>query len=298
MRMQANRSLPAPFFTVVVPVHDGANYLEEALASITAQSFPGWECCIIDDGSSDASADIARSWIQDQSQRAVLIHHEGGARRRVAASRNAGVAAARAPWIAFLDQDDVWMPDKLALQAEFISERPRLDAVGCWPELFFDGVPAMPFLEDWARMIYRLDADRAAALGLGDFVAGCLFCMSGVVARKAALQEQGGFEPALRGTSDWLMWACMAARRPLGMLPVPLVTYRIHGANELLKLHAPTMGLPRALVELHTHLARRLARDRDMTEAEAVALVKTLFLETGEAWLRSFNEPASPIQPT
>jgi glycosyltransferase involved in cell wall biosynthesis len=205
----------------------------------------------------------------------------------VAQTRNLGVSKARASWIAFLDQDDLWKPAKLERQAQFIHDNPELGAVGCFPEVQFEGVNRYQFIIDWQRMIESIDSRRSTNLRLEDFVAACPFCMSGVVARRSSLERAGGFDPSLPRTSDWLMWARLAAQEPLGLILDRLVIYRVHGDNDLLNLRREPMGMVRALLQVHERLVDCLVQDHALSRHEAAALIQDLFLKTGTAWHRT-----------
>ena len=106
--------------SVVMPVHNGERFLAEAIDSVLDQTYPHREIVVVDDGSVDRSAEIARSR---------PVRYLRQANRGVAAARNAGLAVARGDFIAFLDQDDTWLPHKLEAQLAFLFERPSVDMV-------------------------------------------------------------------------------------------------------------------------------------------------------------------------
>jgi len=109
-------------FSVVIAVHNGERTLRRAIDSILAQTHPPWEVIVVDDGSSDRSREIALGYGSP-----VTVLHQ--ANRGAAAARNAGVAAASGDWIAFLDADDYYYPERLALTAELIRRHPEVDFV-------------------------------------------------------------------------------------------------------------------------------------------------------------------------
>jgi glycosyltransferase involved in cell wall biosynthesis len=116
--------------TAVIPVYNGERHLREAVASALAQDYPALDVLVIDDGSTDGSAEIARSF---GSQ--VRYHYQPNA--GLSAARNAGVALARGKFIAFLDCDDLWIPEKTALQIEVFRTRPATDMVFGLIEQFY-----------------------------------------------------------------------------------------------------------------------------------------------------------------
>src|SRR6266542_3309857 len=102
---------PGLLVSVVVPFWNASAFLEEAIASVFAQTFQSWELLLIDDGSSDGSTEIAKRYAERFPGRVRYFEHERHANRGVAASRNLGVRHAKGPYIAFLDADDVWLPN-------------------------------------------------------------------------------------------------------------------------------------------------------------------------------------------
>ncbi|EYD75958.1 Glycosyltransferase involved in cell wall biogenesis-like protein [Rubellimicrobium mesophilum DSM 19309] len=99
-------------------------FLAEAIASVRAQTFDDWELILVDDGSTDASPSIAHA-VAAQDPRIRVVTHPGGENRGMSASRNRGLAEARGDYVAFLDGDDVWLPQKLAEQVAILDAEPR-----------------------------------------------------------------------------------------------------------------------------------------------------------------------------
>ncbi|MES2682304.1 MAG: glycosyltransferase family A protein [Pseudomonadota bacterium] len=114
---------------VLIPVYNGAKYLAAAIDSVLAQSHAVHEILVIDDGSTDASPLIAQGYA---GLRCIVLPRNGGQ----AAALNTGVAASTAPWLAFLDSDDLWQPDKLERQFAAVQARPELEAVCGYAEQF------------------------------------------------------------------------------------------------------------------------------------------------------------------
>ena len=124
-------SVPAPLVTVIMPVHNGAAFIDEAIASIRTQTLPDWELLVIDDGSSDDSAArVQRHAAQDA--RICLIQQP---KQGVAHALNRGMDEARAPWIARMDCDDVSLPTRLERTLQALQADSDLAAVGAWATL-------------------------------------------------------------------------------------------------------------------------------------------------------------------
>ncbi len=113
-----------PFFTVVIPTYNRAAKLRRAVESVLNQTFTDFELLVMDDGSSDDSEEITRSF-RDERVRYEWMPNSGGP----ATPRNRGIVAARAPWISFLDNDDIWYPDRLERVADTVGQRPSVDVV-------------------------------------------------------------------------------------------------------------------------------------------------------------------------
>jgi glycosyltransferase involved in cell wall biosynthesis len=111
-----------PTVSVILPVHDRADVLPRAIRSVLEQELKDFELIVIDDGSTDASAEVAESFGDDRIRLIRLDRNRGGN-----AARNEGIRAARAPLVAFLDSDDLYLPNKLARVAAEFDRRPKLD---------------------------------------------------------------------------------------------------------------------------------------------------------------------------
>ena len=108
-----------PFFSVVIPTYNRSDFLKSAVASVLSQTCIDFELLIVDDGSTDKTPSLVAGY---QDARIVYVpqSHQG-----VSAARNAGIRASRGPWIAFLDSDDCFAPDKLTRAREYINKFPN-----------------------------------------------------------------------------------------------------------------------------------------------------------------------------
>jgi len=120
----------ADLVSVIIPTHDRAALVERAVASVLAQSYPVLECIVVDDGSADGTWPLLERLVQaDARLRAFRHDRPAGA----SAARNTGLAAARGRYVAFLDDDDVWLPDKLEKQIALLeASPPAVGLVYCW----------------------------------------------------------------------------------------------------------------------------------------------------------------------
>lgn len=197
-----------PLVSVIVPVRDGERFLGAALESVFQQAHRPLEVVVVDDGSTDGSAGIARSFPGVVH----LLQDPAG----VAAARNAGRAASRGEILAFLDSDDLWTPDKLERQVAFLVENPHVGYVLAHMRHFLEGGCERPA---WCS------AETLARVELG-LVPGTL------VVRTEAFDRVGPFDPAYRcgSDTDWFFRA-KDAGVPFAILREVLLERRIHDAN-------------------------------------------------------------------
>jgi glycosyltransferase involved in cell wall biosynthesis len=113
--------------SVIIPVYNRRRLLERAVTSVREQTFANWELLIVDDGSSDGSAEYAADLAAGDPR---IRHMRNGRARGPGGARNAGILASTGGYIAFLDSDDFWLPDKLAAQMRYLANAPGAKAVG------------------------------------------------------------------------------------------------------------------------------------------------------------------------
>ena len=221
-----------PKFSVIIPVYNGAATLSHAVESVQKQTWPAHEIIVVDDGSSDDTPRIARGF--DASVRYLRQANAG-----VSAARNAGVQLASGDWLAFLDADDWYYPDRLRLHAEWIMSDPELDFLtGDYDYVRPDGSPISGSMEKHKAGRAMLDKAAGAANvvmtaeELELFVAdhfGDTHTLS--VPRKKFL-ELGGYPLGFRVCEDvfFLTRLCAVSQR-VGVVCRSLAAYSIHDAS-------------------------------------------------------------------
>ena len=126
----------AGLVSVVMIFYNAERFIREAIESVCAQSFSKWELLLVDDGSLDASTGIARDYARDQPAKICYLEHDAHRNQGMSASRNLGVRHARGAFVAFLDSDDVWLPNKLEEQLAIFNAQPEAGmvcgATECW----------------------------------------------------------------------------------------------------------------------------------------------------------------------
>jgi glycosyltransferase involved in cell wall biosynthesis len=118
-----------PLVSVVIPFFNAEKFIEEAIKSVVTQTCDVWELLLVDDGSTDGSTLIAQRYAQLYPEKVRYLQHAGHKNRGACASRNVGIKEAKAEYIAFLDSDDVWFPNKLAEQVLILNSHPEAGMV-------------------------------------------------------------------------------------------------------------------------------------------------------------------------
>lgn len=212
-----------PLVSVVVPLFNGAPTIERTLECISRQTWPNVEVIVIDDGSTDAGADLVRAFARraDRDIRLIQQENEG-----VAVARNRGAAAASGGHLAFVDADDLWAPEKLELQMARMAQT-NAALVYTWAALI-DGADRVYSLE------HRPDAE-------GDIFR--TLCRSNVVGngssplmRREAFDAVGGYDPSLRargaqGCEDLMIYLRIAEHRQVSVVRRHLTGYRVTRDN-------------------------------------------------------------------
>jgi glycosyltransferase involved in cell wall biosynthesis len=215
-----------PLVSVVLCTYNGADRVLNAISSVLAQETNDLELIVIDDCSTDGVYEIIND-VKDSRLIVKALPVNGG----VYAARNEGLKLARGSFVAFIDDDDTWLPSKLTSQLRMFESHPHLGLVHCGAEdLMPDGRRLVRLPPKWSN-------DYRANLVADGIVT------SSVVVRRSVFDEVGIFDPTMRSFGDWDMWLRIAAKYPTASVDEPLVcaTQREgsiqHGAIDSLTFH-------------------------------------------------------------
>ena len=196
-----------PLITVIIPTFNRAERLSGAIQSVIDQTHSDWELIIVDDGSTDDTEGVVRSFGDDR------IHYTKQENRGVSAARNVGIERARGELIAFLDSDDRWEPRKLEVQKSFLDSNP--DVHICQTE------------EIWIRNGVRVNPKQKHKKPSGWIFKECLplCCVSpsGVMIRRVVFERIGLFDESLLSCEDYDLWLRASLHYEIVTLPDPLV---------------------------------------------------------------------------
>jgi glycosyltransferase involved in cell wall biosynthesis len=247
-------------------------FIEEAVQSLRDQTLPDWELILVDDGSTDRSTQIARD-LAAADERIRYVDHPGHENRGMSASRNLGAAHAAAPYISFLDADDVWLPGKLAEQVDLLESMPDV-ALVCGAQVYwYSWDPASTEADDISRpgggVDLRFNPPEAALalepLGSGDGTG------ADSLVRRSAFEAVGGFVERFRGAfEDQVFLTKVYLRYPVYISSRVWVHYRQHDASCCAHIYKSRMRYWRARGEFLDWLQEDGGRLTDARVSEAV----------------------------
>jgi glycosyltransferase involved in cell wall biosynthesis len=202
--------------SVIIPTYNRGWILAEAIDSVLAQDYSDYELIVVDDGSTDATAAVLDAY---GSRIRVCRQNNRG----VSAARNAGIGAASAELIAFLDSDDLWLPSKLGQQVAFFNRHP--DALVCQTE------------EIWIRNGVRVNPKKRHRKPSGTIFEPslelCLVSPSAVMIRRSVFDQVGLFDESLPACEDYDLWLRVSSRFPVYRMPTPLIVKRGGHSDQL-----------------------------------------------------------------
>ena len=270
----------SPRVSVIVPTYNRAHVLGESLASVLAERDVDLEVVVVDDGSTDGTAALLAG-LGDRRVRPVVRPHAG-----IAAARNAGLAAARAPYIAFHDSDDVVLPGRLAVPLAFLGAHPEVDLViqngrMLPPEGDPDGEEAPWIRPSVARAL------AARPIGVAEVFRWNLGQLQGMCFTRRALDATGPLDPSFTILDDLDLVLRVTLRFRAVFLDVPAFAYRRHRggvARDRGRIREEAIRLAEKLAREHPEAIDRLGRAAFVRrQARRWARLASARLEAGDA---------------
>lgn len=199
--------------SVIIPTHNRANLLKRAIQSVREQTFKDLEIIIIDDASNDVTKNILQHFITLDKRIKVISNDksQGGSK-----SRNIGINASRGEWIAFLDDDDIWLPQKIELQLNMLSYHPN--AVACSSAYIVN----YPF--KIKKNIFTPSQISLENLLKSNTLGGASVC----ICSASVVKQMGGFDETLKSAQDWDLWVRLRLIGEIVSIKKPLVQYQVH----------------------------------------------------------------------
>ena len=221
----------SPLVSVITPVYNGSLYLDHAVRSVKAQTFEDWELLLIDDGSADGSFEKMEKWAETDS-RIKVLHHPGHVNKGVSSTRNLGIQHARGKYVALLDCDDEWLPDKMEKQVQILEEYPDIVLTYCKAvTIDREGI-------ELDKSAHDINFPKICGSGIAGktgnvvdlMIRDTLWmpCLT-VTIRADVLKKTGGFDETLSyQVDDHLLFTLIANEGPVYFIDKVLAKYRIH----------------------------------------------------------------------
>ncbi|RQS10342.1 glycosyltransferase [Burkholderia sp. Bp9002] len=213
-----------PRVSILVTSYNYARFIGETIRSVIAQTYDSWELIVVDDCSTDDSWSVIQAF-RDPRIRAVRFDENRGA----CAAYNAALSLAKGQFVASLDSDDVFAPEKLAVQVAFLDQHPEIDICGTYLEEIDDAGNVVPS----ENCMYAPWFNKELDLNSPDcWIWENHLCHSGVLMRKSLHDRVGFFREELTYSPDWNFWLrALAGGAKFHVVPEELVQYRAHGNN-------------------------------------------------------------------
>lgn len=233
-----------PLVSVIIPVYNSEKYIAEAIESVLSQTYPSFELIIVDDGSTDRSSEICLSYPR--------VRYEYQENRGVAAARNRGIELAQGDFLAFLDADDFWLPEKLSLQVEAFDLNPSKEVVTGYVEQFIS-----PEIDMETAKKYAIPNRPLVGYSPG-----------AILIRPSTFEKTGLFYEDYQG-GEAIRWFANFLEQEINMLVLPQILYkrRIHGGNLSIRLqHTKEKTITQILKD---SLDRRRAEKPDSDQSQS-----------------------------
>lgn len=201
-----------PLISVIIPAYNAERTILETIESVQQQTFSDFELIVINDGSTDRT--LERLDTVEDPRLQIFSYSNGG----LPVARNRGISHATGEFIAFLDADDLWTPDKLELQLAALQHRPEAGVAYSWTY----------FMDDQGKSFHVgepifFEGNVYAKLLVSNFIASG----SNPLIRRQAIESVGEFDSTLRAAEDWDYWLRLAPRWPFVIVPKPQIFYRL-----------------------------------------------------------------------
>lgn len=210
-----------PVVSVIIPVYNGTKYLAETLESVISQTFRDWEVIAVNDGSSDESEIILEKYASKYPFRIRYLTVQNGG---VSRARNTGVSQARGKYVAFLDQDDLWTPEKLERQVEQLENNPEL-GVSFTNESLID---ESGFITRFKR--FHLGGPNRGFV-FDTLIFDNFIPVSSLMMHKDIFLQTGGFSPEFALSEDFDFLLRITRKYPVDFIDAPLLQYREHSES-------------------------------------------------------------------
>jgi len=248
--------------SVIMPVYRGERFVTKAIESVLAQTYRNFELVIVNDGSPDESARVINQFLPHPQIRYIEQQNAG-----VAVARNTGLAYANGAFIGLLDQDDLWLPGKLARQVTYFNSHPEVGLVHT--RVTCIDAAGAPRSCAGAIGVHPHEGLCAGRLLLGNGIAPVT-----VLLRSDCIDDVGTFDQRFAPADDWELWMRIARRHPIAFIDEVTACYRFHGENvssDQLKMQCAVLRIMDAICERFPDVSGSVSPS-ELATARSVAL--------------------------
>jgi glycosyltransferase involved in cell wall biosynthesis len=211
-------SFDLPKVSVIIPVYNGGEFLSKAMESVIAQTYSDWQIVAVNDGSTDNSLEILRMYEHRLPSKIHIVSQKNSG---ASSARNRGIIESKGEYIAFLDSDDSWLPEKLEKQVEFLESNKELGLVYSDCYIIDNG-------SNMEENTYLCRTKPFRGNIFSELVYNNFIPTSTVLVRRKVLDKVGLFNPVLRISQDYDLWLRLAEIYSVDFINQPLAKYRFH----------------------------------------------------------------------
>ena len=200
--------------SVVIPTYQCGRFVSQSIDSVLGQTFKNFEIIIVDDGSTDHTQEILNNYSNMNNIKIIRQSNQGPS-----AARNLGIRMSTGEYIAFLDADDIWLPNKLEKQIEYLEKHPKVDLIYCDSYLFNEKSTMQKTFFDISQPFSGKVLNK---LFLSDFIP-----LLTVVVRRSIFNSVGFFDETINGPEDYDLWLRISRTKTIDFIHEPLAKYRV-----------------------------------------------------------------------
>lgn len=258
-----------PLVSVILIFFNEEKFITEAIESVLAQTYNHWELLLVNDGSSDRSGSIAHNYVEQAPEKIFSLEHQGGQNLGMSASRNLGIQQAKGQYLAFIDGDDVWLPEKLQQQVELIESQPDAAIVCGRTQWWYSWTGEKSdrqrdFIQKFDLPLNTLIQPPKLLLS---FLQNEWASLHDILVRREAVAEVGGYESAFPGMyEDQVFHAKLCGNFPAYLADRFWCRYRQHGETCTFQTHDTDNGYFTARKTFLTWLEKYLYQQAKNTE--------------------------------
>jgi glycosyltransferase involved in cell wall biosynthesis len=216
-----------PKISVIIPIYNAERYLSETIESVMAQTYSDWEIVAVDDGSTDKTPEILKDYEKKLSKKLCVITQKNSG---VSIARNTAIAAARGEYIAFLDHDDLWLPEKLEKQVKLLDSNKKLGLVYS-DSYAIDGKGSLKKGTLLSGRLFRLHARMRRGNVFNELFYVNFIPILTAIVRKNVFNKVGMFDSKYKIAEEYDLFLKIAEQYPIDFIEKPLAKYRIHRGN-------------------------------------------------------------------